>query len=83
MENFLLFLPFCLSHCPINLSCYLKDLIYKDVLVEVSHRDRDKMELACVVFWGLFVVECAQGLSDDVETMVWVKFEIAHDFAIY
>ena len=82
MANFLRFLLFCQSHCPKNLSGYLKDLIYQKVLVEVLCRDHDKMELAYVVVWGLFVVECIQDLSDDVETMVRAKFEIAHDFVI-
>ena len=82
MANFLLFLLFCLSHGSINLSSCLKDLMYQEVLVEVLHRDRDNMELAYVVFWDLFVVGCVQDLSDDVETMVWAKFEIIHDFVI-
>ena len=69
MANFLLFLIFCLSHCPISLSGCLKDLIYQEVLVEVLCRDRDKMELAYVEFLGLFVVDSAQDLSDDVERL--------------
>ena len=58
MESFPLFLLLCPSHCPVNLSGYLKDLKYQEVLVEVLCRDCDKNELAYVVFWGLFVVEC-------------------------
>ena len=52
MATFLLFLLFCPSHCPIDLSSYLKDLIYQEVLVEVLCKDHDKLELACVGFLG-------------------------------
>ena len=58
MASFPLFLLFCPSHCPIGLSGYLKDLKYQEVLMEVLCRDQDKMELAYVVFLGLFLVEC-------------------------
>ena len=40
MENFLLYLHSCLSHCPINLSGYLRDQLYQEVLVEVLHMDQ-------------------------------------------
>ena len=52
MANFLLFLTFCPSHCPIGLSGCLKELICQEVLVEALHRDQDKMELAYAEILG-------------------------------
>ena len=81
MANFLLFLFFCLSHCPISLSGCLKGLIYQEVLVEVLSRDHDKMELAMLYFRTYLLWNLCRSIGD-VETAVWAKFEIVHDFVI-
>ena len=49
MENFLLYLHSCLSHCLINLSSYLRDHLHQEVLMEVLYMDHDTVEMAYVV----------------------------------
>ena len=56
IENFLLYLHSCLSHCLINLSSYLRDQLHQEVLVEVLYMDHDTVGMAYVVYWDLLDV---------------------------
>ena len=62
-----LFLSFSQSHYPVNLSSYLKDLLCQGVLVEASHMDHVRVEMAYVVSWGL---SCELDLLVDVVVLM-------------
>ena len=56
MVSFPLYLCFCLSQYPTNLSGYLSNLLHQEVLVEVLHTDRGRVEMVYIGFWDLLVV---------------------------